>query len=91
MKNIQPLDERILVEPFEKDSREESLIKIPEAQKEKPVTGVIVKVGTDGELQGLLKPGDKIIFGKYAGEEIEVGETNLLLITRGDVLATFED
>lgn len=83
---IQPLDERVLVEPLEEEERVGSII-IPDTAKEKPQMGSIVAVGTDEELQALLKVGDKVIFGKYAGDEIKLEGKKHLLISRSDILA----
>ncbi len=83
---IQPLDDRVLVEPTEEEERVGSII-IPDTAKEKPSMGKVVAVGTDDEIKELIKVGDKVLFGKYAGEEIKVEGVKHLLITRSDILA----
>jgi len=60
---------------------------IPDTAKEKPQMGKVVAVGTNEELRELLKEGDKVIFGKYAGEEIKVEGKKHLIISRNDILA----
>jgi chaperonin GroES len=84
--NIQPLDERVLVEPLEVEEKVGSII-IPDTAKEKPVMGKIIAVGTDEEVQNLLKVGDKVIYGKYAGDEIKIEGKKHLIISRSDILA----
>jgi len=86
---IQPLDERVLVEPQEQEEKVGSII-IPDTAKEKPIMGTVIVVGTDEELQKILKAGDKVIFGKYAGEEIKIEGKKHLIIERKDILARVE-
>lgn len=84
---IQPLDDRVLVEPLEEEEKAGSII-IPDTAKEKPVIGKVIAVGTDKEIKELIKVGDKVIFGKYAGEEIKIEGKKHLLIARSDLFAT---
>lgn len=84
--NVQPLDDRVLVEPLEEEEKVGSII-IPDTAKEKPIIGKVIAVGTDEELQKVIKAGDKVIFGKYAGEEIKIAGKKHLLISRTDLLA----
>jgi chaperonin GroES len=86
---VQPLDERVLVEPIEEEEKVGSII-IPDTAKEKPSMGKVIAVGTDEELQKLIKEGDKVLFGKYAGEEIKIEEKKHLIISRSDLLAKIE-
>lgn len=86
---VQPLDERVLVEPLEKEEKVGSII-IPDTAKEKPSMGKVVAVGTDEELQKVIKVGDTVMFGKYAGEEIKIDGRKHLIISRSDILATIE-
>ncbi len=87
--NIQPLDDRVLVQPLEKEEKVGTII-IPDTAKEKPIIGKVIAVGTDEEVQKLIKVGDKVIFGKYAGEEIKIGEVKHLIISRSDLLGKVE-
>jgi chaperonin GroES len=84
--NVQPLDERVLVEPVEFEEKVGSII-IPDTAKEKPSVGKVVAVGTDEELQKIIKVGDQVLFGKYAGEEIKVNGKKHLIMSRSDILA----
>lgn len=83
---VQPLDDRVLVEPIEEEEKAGAII-IPDTAKEKPSLGNVIAVGTDKEIKELVKVGDKIIFGKYAGEEIKIDGKKHLLIPRSDILA----
>lgn len=86
---VQPLEKRVLVEPLEQEEKVGSII-IPDTAKEKPSMGKVIAVGTDEELKKILKPGDKVLFGKYAGEEIKIEGKKHLIIKREDILATVQ-
>ncbi|MCK5057523.1 MAG: co-chaperone GroES [Candidatus Aminicenantes bacterium] len=86
---VQPLDDRILVEPIEKEEKSGSII-IPDTAKEKPSMGKVIAVGTDDEIKELIKVGDTVLFGKYAGEEIKVAGVKHLIISRADILAKID-
>ncbi len=89
---IKPLDDRVLVEPLEEiESRTSSGIIIPDTAKEKPRVGIVVAVGTDEDLQSKVKVGDKILFAKYGGEEIEMNGKEYRIISRSDILAVIEE
>ncbi len=90
--NLQPLDDRVLVEPVEEEEKIGSLV-IPDTAKEKPMMGIVRAIGFDYELkQGkplkdLMKVGDKVLFGKYAGQEVKIGGKKHMVISRSDLLA----
>lgn len=86
---VQPLDKRVLVEPMEQEEKVGSII-IPDTAKEKPSMGKVIAVGTDEDLQKLIKVGDNVIFGKFAGEEIKIAGKKHLIISQDDILARFE-
>jgi len=86
---VQPLDDRVLVLPLESEEQVGSII-IPDTAKEKPVVGEVKAVGTDEELKEMIKVGDKVVYGKYAGEELKVDGEKHLLISRSDLLAIVE-
>ncbi len=89
---IKPLDDRVLVEPLEEiESRTSSGIIIPDTAKEKPRIGIVIAVGTDEDLREKVKEGDKILFAKYGGEEIEMNGKEYRIISRSDILAVIED
>lgn len=86
--NIQPLSDRVLIEPTAAEEVTASGIIIPDSAKEKPLRGTVLAVGSgtkDEEM--VLKAGDKVLFGKYAGTEIELEGTKYLLMRQSDVLA----
>ena len=90
--NLHPLDDRVLVEPIEEEEKVGSLV-IPDTAKEKPMIGIIKAIGYDFDLKEgkplkeLLKVGDKVLFGKYAGQEFKIGGKKHLVIERKDLLA----
>lgn len=86
--NIQPLSDRVLIEPTAAEEVTASGIIIPDTAKEKPLRGTVLAVGTgtkDEEM--LLKAGDSVLFGKYAGTEIELEGKKYLMMRQSDVLA----
>ncbi len=84
---ITPLDDRVLVEPASEEETTASGIIIPDTAKEKPRRGTVAAVGNDEELQELIKEGDVILYGKYAGDELSYDGTDYLIIARSDILA----
>ncbi len=88
---VKPLDDRVLVEVAVEEEKTASGIIIPDTAKEKPRMGKVVAVGTDEELQEIIKVGDNILFAKYGGEDISVGDDDYKIIQRGDILAVIED
>ncbi|MBW1717170.1 MAG: co-chaperone GroES [Deltaproteobacteria bacterium] len=88
---IKPFEDRVLVEPEEtEESRTKSGIIIPDTAKEKPRTGKVIEVGTDEELAENIKVGDKIVFAKFTGDEVEFEGKKYLIISRGDILAVIK-
>lgn len=85
--SIQPLDDRVLVIPAGEEETTASGIIIPDTAKEKPRRGTISAVGNDEELQELVKEGDEILYGKYAGDELSYDGIDYLILNRGDILA----
>jgi chaperonin GroES len=83
---VQPLDDRVLVQLVEAEEKVGSIV-IPDTAKEKPNLGKVVAVGTGDEIKELIKVGDRVLFGKYAGEEIMIEGEKHLLISRTDILA----
>lgn len=87
---VKPMDDRVLVSFVEEETKTASGIIIPDSAKEKPTTGEVVAVGTDEELKELIKVGDKVLFGKYGGEEISFDGNDYKIIQRSDILAVIE-
>ena len=88
---VKPLDDRVLVEPLASEEKTSSGIIIPDTAKEKPRTGVVIAVGTDEDLQEKIKVGDKVLFAKYGGDEIEMNNKEYIILQRSDILAIVED
>lgn len=87
---VKPMDDRVLVALVEEEQTTASGIIIPDTAKEKPTTGEVIAVGTDEDLQELIKVGDKVLFGKYGGEDISFDGKDYKIIQRSDILAIVE-
>jgi len=88
---LKVIDERILVQVEEPEEQKTAGgIYIPDTAKEKPQKGKVVAVGTDEDLQKVIKVGDRVVFGKYTGDEIEYDGKKYLVIQRSDVLAIIQ-
>ena len=86
--NIQPLSDRVLIEPTAAEEVTASGIIIPDSAKEKPLRGTVLAVGNgtkDEEM--VLKEGDQVLYGKYAGTEIEFEGEKYLIMRQTDVFA----
>ena len=85
---LKVIDDKILVQPDEtEDEKSPGGIIIPDTAKEKPQKGTVVAIGTDEELKDIIKVGDKIVFGKYTGDEIDYDGKKYLVVQRSDILA----
>ena len=82
---IQPLGENVLVEPAKSDTKTASGIVLPDTSEEKPQEGVVIAAGDDKKIK--VKPGQKVIYSKYSGNEIKIGEKEYLLVKNEDILA----
>lgn len=85
--NIQPIDDRLLIERIEQEEQKVGSIIIPDTAKEKPQLGKIVAVGTDEDLKEIFQEGDSLLFAKFAGDEISYEGRDYLILSRADVLA----
>ena len=86
--NIRPLSDRVLVRPAEAEQKTASGIIIPDTAKEKPLQGEVIAVGNgtkDEEM--ILKAGDRVLYGKYAGTEIQLEGEKYLIMKQNDVFA----
>jgi chaperonin GroES len=90
---IRPLQDRLLVERIEEEQKTAGGIIIPDTAKEKPVEGKVVAVGRgkvndDGSIRTLdVKPGDRVMFGKYGGTEVKLDRKDYVSLREDDVLA----
>lgn len=86
--NIKPLADRVLIEPTAAEETTLGGIIIPDSAKEKPLRGTVLAVGQGTKDDPMiLKEGDKVLYGKYAGTEIELEGTKYLMMRQSDVLA----
>lgn len=86
--NIRPLADRVLVEPLEAETKTASGIIIPDSAKEKPQQGVIVAVGAGKKDEPMtVKEGDKVLYGKYSGNEFTMDGKKYLIMRESDIFA----
>ena len=91
--DVQPLGDRLIVEPLEEEETTVSGIVLPDTAKEKPQRGRVLAVGPGGRNdKGELVPmevaeGDEVIYSKYGGTEIKLGADDVLILREADVLA----
>lgn len=89
--NIKPLADRVLIQPAEAEKTTASGIVIPNSSEKKPVRGKVIAVGEGTKDEKMvLKEGDNVLYGKYAGTEIEDGDTKYLIMRQSDVLGIIE-
>ena len=90
---LQPLADRVVVKPIEKEEVTKSGIVLPDTAKEKPQEGKVIAVGPgrlseDGKRIAIdLKVGDIVIYAKYGGTEIKIAEEELMILRESDILA----
>lgn len=90
---VQPLGDRVLVEPLEAEEKTAGGIVIPDTAKEKQQRGKVIAVGKgrvtdEGKITPLeVKVNDQVLFGRYAGTEVKVGAGDYLIIKEDDILA----
>jgi chaperonin GroES len=93
MTTLNPLDDRVVVEPLSAEETTAGGIVLPDTAKEKPQRGTIIAVGPgrlldSGERSTLsVKVGDEVLFGKYGGTEIEVDGKDIKILRESDILA----
>ena len=90
--NLTPLHDRVIVKRIEEKETVKGGIIIPDSAKEKPQEGEVIAVGAGkrekGELIPLdVKPGDRVLFGKYSGTEIKIEDEELLILREEEILA----
>ncbi|UCF56885.1 MAG: co-chaperone GroES [Deltaproteobacteria bacterium] len=93
---IRPLHDRVIVKRIEEEEKTKGGIIIPDTAKEKPIEGKVVAVGAgkileNGKKQPLeVKKGDRILFGKYAGTDIQIEGEEHLIMREDDIIAIVE-
>jgi len=93
--NLKPLGDRVVIKQLEAEETTKSGIVLPSQAKEKPQQAQVVAVGPGGVVDGKeikmeVKPGDKVIYSKYAGTEVKMGEDELIIVKQNDILAIVE-
>lgn len=93
---VTPLYDRLLVKRFNEEEKTKGGIIVPDSAKEKPAQGQVIAAGAgrisdDGKLTSLtVKKGDKILFGKYSGNEVTINGEELLIIKEEEVLGIIQ-
>lgn len=86
--NIKPLADRVLIKPAEAETKTASGIIIPDNAKEKPLKGEVLAAGEGTKDETMLvKTGDRVLYGKYAGTELEWEGEKYLIMRQNDILA----
>ena len=94
---LQPLGDRVVVKPLEREEMTRSGIVLPDTAKEKPQEGKVLAVGPgalndDGKRNPMdVKVGQKVLFAKYAGTEFKIDDEDLLIVGQKDILAIVTD
>jgi chaperonin GroES len=90
---LQPLADRVVVRPIEREEQTKTGIYLPDTAKEKPQEGEVIAVGPgrksdDGKVIAMdVKVGDIVIYAKYGGTEIKVDDEDLMILRESDILA----
>lgn len=93
LQNIEPLGDRVVVRPTPKEEVSKGGVILPDTVREKPQEGEIIAVGPgrlseEGTRIAMeLKPGDKVIYAKYAGTELKLDDEELIILRESDILA----
>jgi len=94
--NIRPLQDRVVIRRMEEERTSAGGIVLPDSATEKPVQGEVVAVGNgkvldSGESRPLdVKVGDRVLFGKYSGTEVKMGDEDLLVMREDDIMGVVE-
>ena len=95
--NFRPLGDRVLIKRVEEESKTKGGIIIPDTAKEKPQEGEVVAVGPgarddQGKVNALeVKPGDRILFGKWSGTEVRLEGEDLIIMKESDILGVLDN
>jgi chaperonin GroES len=90
--NIQPLGDRVVIEPAAAEEKTSSGIIIPDTAKEKPLTGKVVAVGKGNADEPMtVKVGDTVLYGKYGGTELKINGMDLLIMRESDIFGIIKN
>ena len=85
---VKPLSDRVLIQPDPAEEKTVGGLIIPDNAKEKPLSGKVIAVGPGtSEVEMEVKPGDKVLYGKYAGQEVTLDGDTLIIMRQSDILA----
>ena len=94
--SVKPMEDRVLVQPVERESIASAGLYLPESSKERPVQGKVVAVGPGKRLDNgkrgemSVKKGDTVVYGKYSGTEVEIKGNEHLILRESEILGVFE-
>ena len=93
---IRPLFDRVVIKSIDSSETTKSGIVLPGAAKEKPQMAEVIAIGPGGNVDGKevamqVKVGDKVLYSKYAGNEVKLDGTEYIVIRQSDILAVVED
>lgn len=94
--SVKPLEDRVLIKPIEPETKTASGIYLPESAKEKPMQGKVIAVGPGKLLDNgeratpTVKKGETVVFGKYAGTEIEIKDVPHLIVRESELLGVID-
>ncbi len=94
--SVKPLEDRVLIKPTDAETQTESGIYLPESAKEKPIQGKVVALGpgklldSGGRVKPSVKKGDTVVFGKYAGTEVEIKHVTHMIMRESELLGVIE-
>ncbi len=94
--NLKPLRDKVIIKVLESEDKSKGGIFLPDTAKEKPQEGKVIAVGSgkvlsDGKIVALdVKPGNKILFGKYSGSEVKIDNEEYLIMDADDILAVLK-
>jgi chaperonin GroES len=93
--NVKPLGDRVVIKNIESEETTKGGILLTSGSKEKPQMAEVIAVGPGGMVDGkeitmYVKPGQKVIYSKYAGTEVKLDTQELIIVRQNDILATVE-
>lgn len=93
--NVKPLGDRVVIKNIEAEETTKSGILLTSGSKEKPQMAEVIAVGPGGMVDGKevtmnVKPGQKVIYSKYAGTEVKLDGEEIIIVRQNDILATVE-
>ncbi|MES9870410.1 MAG: co-chaperone GroES [Sedimenticola sp.] len=94
--NIRPLHDRVVIRRMEEERTSAGGIVLPDSATEKPAQGEVIAVGNgkmlnNGDVRPLdVKVGDKVLFGKYSGNEVKIGDDEVLVMREEDIMGVIE-